>query len=344
MNRKQKIGFGIIGTGAIAEVHAKCIQENEHAELIAMSASSGHRADKARNKYRVPVYSSYKELLRYKDIDIVCICTQSGMHMEPAIAAAKAGKHILCEKPLEINIERADKMIEECKKANVKLGCIFQNRFSKGFLAVKQALHHGSFGTLLMGKASINWYREPAYYSNSPWKGTLAGDGGAVLINQAIHTIDLLLNIMGEYESVFGKVRTRIHDIEGEDTANVLIDFKNGAFGNITASTAAYPGHPERLEIYGERGSVILESGEILEWNLPDASKKMELKSTAKGSGSSDPLNINHDLHKAQIEDMVNAVQTGSNPMVDGEEARKVLELIQDIYKSSAEKREIKRQ
>lgn len=341
MCKKKKIGFGIIGTGAIAGVHAKCIKQIQNAELIAMSGSSADRAKTAANRYHVQVYDDYIKLLKIKDIDIVCICTQSGEHLKPTIEAALAGKHVLSEKPLEITVERADKMIDICKKQGVKLGCVFQNRFSQGFIALKQAVDDGKLGKLLMGKASINWHRKESYYTDSPWRGTIKGDGGAALINQGIHTIDLLMSIMGNAKSVFGKVNTVVHKIEGEDIANAIVEFKNGAMGNITAGTSLYPGYPERLEIYGEKGSVILVAGNIVDWNVKGESRNMNTEDKKGKSGSSDPMAIANYLHKAQISNMIEAVINNTEPLINGEEGRKSIELIQAIYKSSKQQREI---
>ena len=336
-----KIGFGIIGTGAIAGIHATCIRQIQNAELIAMASSSESRAKEATERFNVPVYSDYNLLIQNSNIDIICICTRSGSHLEPTLAAARAGKHVLCEKPLEVTVERAQEMIIACKKEGVKLGCIFQNRFSPDFMELKNAIDEGWLGKLLMAKASINWYRNASYYAESNWRGTIDGDGGAALINQGIHTIDLLLNIMGEVKSVYGKVKTMVHKIEGEDTANVIIDFKNGAFGNITAGTSLYPGYPERLEIYGEKGSVILEAGKIINWNILDHERIVPEETGKKNSGSSDPMAITHDLHRVQYVNMIEAVINNKEPLVNGEEGLKSIKLIRGIYNSAAQKKEI---
>ncbi len=342
MGINKKVRFGIVGTGAIAKIHAACINQIEDAELIAMSSSSEERAKRASENFNIPVFSNYNELIQLKEIDVICIITQSGHHMEPAIAAAMAGKHVFCEKPLEITLERADKMINACKNAGVKLACVFQNRFSADFIEIKDAVKKGFLGKLLMANASINWYRKSEYYKYSPWRGTLEGDGGAALINQGIHTIDLLLNIMGKPESVYGKTKTLVHEIEGEDIANALINFKSGAIGTISAGTALFPGYPERLEIYGEKGSIIFEDGKIINWNVPGHERKISTKPTESISGSSDPMAIGDDLHKAQLIDMIKSIKNNTEPLVNGEEGRKALALIRGIYKSAIQQKEIR--
>jgi predicted dehydrogenase len=337
--KKNKLGFGIIGTGAIALHHAKSIQELEGCYLVAVCSSTPERAKEASQKYGIPAYSNIDDFLLREDLDIVSICTQSGKHMEPIIAAAKAGKHIITEKPLEVSVDRANRIISVCRSQGVKLSVIFQSRFNPAYLKLKQVVRSGSLGKLLLGNAYIKWYRDKAYYNQSNWKGTLKGDGGAALINQGIHTIDLLLDIMQDVESVFGQVKTMVHNIEGEDVGVALLTFKNGAMGTIEGGTALYPGYKERLEIFGENGSIIYEGGEIVEWNIKG--KKVVTDEFIKNAstGASDPLSIDYNLHKAQIKDMIEAVHEDREPIVNGIAAIKSLELISAIYKSSVEKK-----
>ncbi|ERM82723.1 hypothetical protein P872_04185 [Rhodonellum psychrophilum GCM71 = DSM 17998] len=332
---KRNLGFGIIGTGAIASKHAAAIRELAGAELVAVCSSSEERAARASESFKVRAYSDIKAFLNHPELDIVCICTASGAHLEPALAAAKAGKHLLIEKPIEINLERTDELIAACHTAGVKLGVIFQNRFTEDYLKLKQAVSQGVFGKLLMGNAYVNWFREATYYSGSDWRGTLKGDGGGALINQGIHTIDLLVDIMGEVSSVFGQVKTVLYPIEGEDLGAALVNFKNGALGNITAGTALYPGYPERLEIYGALGSAVLEAGKIIQWNVKGEESAIVEPLAQSKSGASDPMAIGHALHLVQFEDMIQAIQEERAPIVTGESARKSLALIQAIYDSS---------
>jgi len=336
------IKFGIVGTGAIAGQHAAAIKELPSAELVAVCSSSSERAKQARDKFMVPAYSELDEFLAHPDMDAVCICTASGSHMDAAVKAAKAGKHVLVEKPIEINLERADKMIQACKENGVKLGVIFQNRFNEGYLQLKAAVKNGELGKLLMGNAYIKWFRDEDYYSSSQWKGTLEGDGGGAFINQGIHTIDLLLDIMGEAEAVYGQVKTALYDIEGEDLGTAVVNFKNGAIGNITAGTSLYPGYPERLEIYGTGGSVILEAGKIVAWNIKGQESKAAESESRKGSGAADPMAIGHRLHLMQIEDMVMAIREDKVPLVNGEASKQSLAVIQGIYRSSKEGKTVK--
>jgi UDP-N-acetyl-2-amino-2-deoxyglucuronate dehydrogenase len=339
----KKLRFGIIGTGSIAKHHITSIRELDNCELIALASSTQVRAAAAAAEFGVPAYADYNTMLGEVDIDAVIICTQSGNHAGPTIAAAKAGKHVLVEKPLEVTVDRAQQMITACHDANVQLACIFQNRFSPDYLKLKEAVTKGVLGNLIMGNAYIPWYRDPSYYAASSWKGTFAGDGGAAFMNQGVHTIDLLLDLMGPVESVFGKTKTILHNIEGEDIGAGLLTFTNGAMGSIQASTAMYPGYAERLEIYGDKGSVILEAGKILHWNIQnEESSEQQIPATGQPSGASDPLAINHNLHKAQIENFASSILNNKQPMIAGSEGLNAMQLILKLYESSKEEREVK--
>lgn len=337
----RKMNIGIIGTGAITGKHADAIAEIENAELVALCSSSSERAKAAQEKFGIQTYSDISAFLTHPELDIVCICTASGHHMEAGLLAAKAGKHLLIEKPIEINLSRADQLIDACEENGVKLGVIFQNRFSPDYLKLKAAVQEGKFGKLLMGNAHVNWYRAPEYYSGSPWKGTLEGDGGGAFMNQGIHTFDLLLDIMGDVKSVFAKVKTALHPIEGEDLGAALVTFENKALGNITASTALYPGLPERLEIFGKNGSAVLEAGKLVQWSIQGEKPEPIIADTSAGSGAADPMAIGHALHKAQWEHYLNAIEKNEQVLVEGKMARKSVELIRAIYKSSELEKEV---
>ncbi len=335
-------GIGIVGTGAIAIKHAQAIESLENAELIALFNPNPLSAEKASSKFSVPVFSDWEEFTALPELEAMCICTPSGLHLEPALKAIQAGKHVFVEKPIEVTLDRADQLIRAAEAKQVKLGVVFQNRFSPDFLRLNEAIKSGVFGRLLMGNAAVNWFRDASYYSSSQWKGTLEFDGGGALINQAIHTIDLLLEVMGDVESVFGKVKTTLYPIEGEDLGAALVNFKSGAMGTITAGTSLYPGYPERLEIYGTEGSAILEAGKLISWNVRGQESPIAKSDLASASGSSDPNAIGFELHAAQWKDFLQAIETGNKHEVDGPKSRKSLELIRAIYHSSKEERLIR--
>jgi len=331
------MNIGIIGTGSITGKHAQAIAEMEGAELVALYNPNPGSAAKAKAQFELPVFTDLSEFLNIPDLEIVCVCTPSGMHLESALAAAKAGKHLMIEKPIEINLQRTDELIAACDGNGVKLAVIFQNRFTDDYQKLKKAVANGVFGRLLMGNAYVNWFRDSAYYSTSNWKGTLQADGGGALINQGIHTIDLLLDLMGDVKSVFGQVQTTLYPIEGEDLGAAIVNFKNGALGNITSATSLYPGYPERIEIFGTEGSAILEAGKLTQWNVKGSSEKETSTENAGGSGASDPNAIGHQLHLQQWKLFINAIEKDLTPVVDGKTARKSVELIRAIYFSSKE-------
>ncbi|MBN7811289.1 Gfo/Idh/MocA family oxidoreductase [Algoriphagus sp. H41] len=328
-------GIGIVGTGAIAIKHAQAIAELEGAKLVGLFNPNPTSAEAAREKFSAPVFSDTAEFLAVEGLDIVCICTPSGMHLEPGLAAIAAGKHLVVEKPIEINPSRADELIAAAEKKGVKLAVIFQNRFSPDYQKLKQAVDAGVFGRLLMGNAYVNWFRNDAYYSTSKWKGTLKADGGGALINQGIHTIDLLLDLMGEVKNVYGQVQTTLYPIEGEDLGAALVNFKNGALGNITSATALYPGYPERIEVFGTEGSAILEGGKLTAWNVKGQSPLELSHDAGGGSGSSDPNAIGIQLHLDQWRLFLESLDSGSEVIVDGKTAKKSVALICAIYESS---------
>lgn len=329
-----KINIGIIGTGSIVGTYKKCIDELDDAQLVALYTKSENRKDSAEKEFGVPVFSSMDEFLQ-NDIDLVCVCNESGRHGEAIKTVAQAGRHVLSEKPLETTPEKIDEIIAICESQNVKLGCTLQNRCSRDYQRVVEAVNSGKLGKLVMGNAHINWYRNKSYYADSDWKGTFEFDGGAAFINQGIHTIDLLLHLMGPVESVFGKVSTLVHDIEGEDVGAGILNYQNGAIGTITAGTALYPGYPERVEIYGEKGSILMEGGSIKAWNIKDTAAPKIASGDNNGSGAADPTDIGHQNHKSVIADMIEAIQNDRRPMVDGAEARKAVAVITAIYESS---------
>lgn len=335
----RQLGFGIIGTGSIVNTYVKCLEELDNAKLVAMFTKSESRAKDVQALFGVPVFANMEEFLAQTDIDVVCVCNESGNHGKAIIAAAKSGKHVLSEKPLEVTPEKVDEVIAICNEQNVKLGCVLQNRCHSEYKEMYDAVKQGKLGKLLMGNAHINWYRSTEYYAKNPWRGTLQLDGGAAFMNQGIHTIDLLLNIMGPVASVFGNVKALVHDIEGEDVGTALLSFANGAMGAITGGTALYPGYPERVEVYGEKGSILMEGGKIVQWNVKGVSKPSSAANGASGSGASNPTDITHVNHNTVIKDMIDAIYEDRSPMVDGAEARKAVEVITSIYQSSKEEK-----
>ncbi|PKO21942.1 MAG: oxidoreductase [Chloroflexi bacterium HGW-Chloroflexi-1] len=335
----QKIyGIGLIGAGNIARTHAAAIAEIPNARVVGVydSSEAAGRAC-AEELGGVAWTGDLDELLDRDAVDIVNICTPSGTHAELAVAAAQAGKHLIVEKPLDVTLERADRIIAAAKENNVKLTGIFPYRFRVGAKKAKEAIQQGRLGRLVLADVYVKWYRSQEYYHG--WHGSWALDGGGALINQSIHNIDLLQWLAGPVDTIVGHVATLGHVMETEDTASAVLTFKNGALGVIQGATSCWPGDPARAEFHGARGTIVLEEGRIVVWKLADGTPQEEQEMTSlevqDGRAFADPTAIAHVPHRRQIEDMLDAIEQDREPRVTGLEARKAIEIIRAIYLSA---------
>jgi len=328
----------------ISHFHARAIQDIKGSKVVAVHTSNPQNGQKIVDLVGggCTIYTDYKAFLNHPGLDIVNICTPSGAHLEPAVDAAAAGKHVVVEKPLEITLPRCDKIIAACAKAGVKLCTIFPSRFSPANLALKNAIDTGKFGRLTLGDTYVKWWRSQQYYDGGGWRGTWKLDGGGAYMNQAIHNVDLLYWLMGDIAEITGFTGTLAHErIEVEDVGVAAVRFKNGALGVIEAATSAYPGLLKKTEIHGTRGSAIIEQDDILLWQFEketarDRGLREKFAQKVGGTGgASDPKAISYQGHQRQLKDFVKAIQTGSAPLVDGAEGRKSVEIILAIYKSS---------
>ncbi len=336
------IGFGIVGCGMISNFHAMALKSIRGAKLVACFDMFPASADKFAKGQGCTPYHKLEEMLADPDVDVVTICTPSGAHMEPAVAAANAGKHVVVEKPLEITLKRCDKIINACKKNKVKLTTIMPSRFSDVNVALKKAIDDKRFGKLTLGDTYVKWWRTQEYYDSGGWRGTFALDGGGAYMNQAIHNVDLIYWLMGDVAEVSAVTGLLAHKrIEVEDAGVAAIRFKNGALGTIAATTAAWPGLLKKTEIHGSSGSVIVEQDDLLMWEFEKkdrkdaAIRKKFAKKKGGTGGASDPSAISFAGHAAQLKDFIKAIQTKKKPFVDGHEGRKSVEIILSIYKSS---------
>lgn len=330
---EKKIGFGVIGTGNIAKFHAQCIDKIPNAKLLGVLSKTESRALDIAVNFRAPVFWEIEKLLSHPEIDVICVCNESGLHGATIAKIAKAGKHILCEKPLETTVEKIDRIAEVVKSTGIQLACVFQNRENPEYKKLKTFVESGSLGKILLCQTSINWYRPPTYYEGS-WRGTKALDGGAALINQGIHTIDLMLDLMGEVALVSGLVDTLHHQIEGEDVAVAALKFKSGALGTLSGGTALFPGEPESITIYGTLGNVVFRGGKIVSSTVSSIHKALTASDEDPGSGASDPMAITDQFHIAAIEDFMDAIRHDRVPKVNIDEAKKSVALINAIYQS----------
>lgn len=329
----------------IARHHAQAIKAlGEKAKLGAIYARNPAKAKQLGEELGCKGYANLDELLADDSIDIVTIATPSGAHMEPAIAAARAKKHIICEKPLEVTPDRISKMIEVAHAENVLLSGIFNRRFNPAVEHLKQAVEQGRFGTLALCDAQIKWFRTQAYYDSAEWRGTMALDGGGALMNQGIHTIDLLLYLAGPVKRLSASMALLTHEgIEVEDTAVAILEFENGARGTIQGSTSCWSstGHPAEIQLCGSEGSVFLTDESFRVWDFqtptPEDAFIAEnlMQGFEKGLGANDPNAINYLGHQRNFEDVIEALEKGKEPMISGAEAMHAVRLIDAIYRSA---------
>jgi predicted dehydrogenase len=338
-------GVAIVGCGMIARFHAKALAEVADTRLVALVSRSATSARKMADELRLScdITTDLASVLSRRDVHIVVICTPSGAHMEPAVAAANAGKHVVVEKPLEITLERCDAILGACTRNGVQLCTMFPSRFADANLALKKAVEAGRFGRLTLGETTCKWWRPQSYYDEGGWKGSKALDGGGALMNQAIHNVDLLLWMMGPVRQIIGFTATLAHErIEVEDTAVACLRFASGALGVVQATTSVHPGLPKTIAVHGDKGTVVIEQEDVLRWDFtPEtdedcAVRRRFAQKIGASGGSSNPAAISHVYHARQLADFVHALQTGSQPLVDGREGRKAVEVILGIYESAS--------
>jgi UDP-N-acetyl-2-amino-2-deoxyglucuronate dehydrogenase len=342
-------GFGIIGCGMIARFHAAAIADVRGAKLVACFDVMPKSVDRFAGETGCRPYHKLEEMLADRDVDLVTIGTPSGAHRDPAVAAARAGKHVIVEKPLEVTLPRCDAIIRACEENGVLLSTVFPSRFHDASRELKRAVDSGRFGHLTLADAYVKWYRTQAYYDSGAWRGTWALDGGGALMNQAIHSVDLLTWLMGPVVEVRADTATLAHErIEVEDTAVATLRFANGALGVIEASTAVYPGYLKRIEIHGSEGTAVLEEEDIKVWDFArnqkrdDAIRQRMQEHRSTGGGASDPKAIGHHGHARQFADVLDAIRRKRRPQIDAYEGRRSVEIIVAIYKSAKTGRPVK--
>src|SRR5713226_681437 len=263
-----QIRAGLIGAGNISETHARALRAIPGAEVVAVYGANAQKVDRLCREHGGAAYHDFRAFLAHRPMEMVVIGSPSGVHAEQGIAAARQGLHVLTEKPIDTSVERSDALISACEQAGVKLGVIFQDRFKPDLRRLKQLIAEGLIGKPLLVDARVKWYRPPEYYSESRWRGTRALDGGGALINQGVHTVDLLLWLMGDVTRVQSKAIAALHGIEVEDTLVATLEFSNGAVGTLEATTSVYPGYPRRLELTGSEGTIIVEDDRIVAADL----------------------------------------------------------------------------
>jgi len=328
----------------IADFHADAIKDIPNAKLIGCCDIIPEKAEALADKFGAKVFKDFEELANSEQIDIVTIATPSGLHAEPAIAAAGAGKHVICEKPLEVTLERIDAMIEAHEEAGTRLGGIFPYRFNDAVAVLKDVISSGRFGVITYAGVYVPWWRSEEYYKDS-WHGTWKLDGGGALMNQSIHMIDMLCYLMGPIESVQAYMETRGHpQIEAEDTAVAALRFVDGTLGLIYGTSASYPGRFRRFEITGTRGTVVYTEDSFTTWQFADERPEDEqirrqFSRIAGGGGKEDPGNILYENHKRNFQAFLDALEAGGEFCINPQQARRTVEVILAIYKAAREQK-----
>ena len=302
--------IGILGAGGISDTHVRAAQAIDGVRVVAVHGGNRERAAALARQAGAASYDDLDTFLA-QPMDIVAIGSPSGLHAEQAIAAIRRGLHVLVEKPLDITPARIDALLAVADRSRAKVGVFFQERLMPEIAAIKEAVDGGAIGTPVFIAGKLPWYRPPDYYGRSRWRGTRALDGGGALMNQGIHTVDLLLWLFGPVAAVSGRTANRLHQIEVEDTAVATLEFESGALGTIQATTAAAPGYPRRLEVTGTEGTIVHE----------DPPRPAAVADATP--------------HRRVLEDFIRAIRTGTEPACDAREGRRSVALIDAIYRSA---------
>jgi len=330
---------GIVGTGNISRTHLRAAREVENLKVAAIYGPLTEEARKLAAEFGAVAYTDWNSFLDHRPMDFTAIGSPSGLHAGQGIDAARRGLHVLVEKPIDVTVEKAGALIQICKGNRRQLGVFFQDRVKTDILRLRRWIQQGLLGKPLLVSAQIRWYRPPEYYAGSDWRGTWALDGGGALMNQGIHTVDLLLWLLGPVRWVFGGTATQLHSIEVEDTVTAVMEFANGALGTLEASTAAYPGYPRRVVISGTEGTVVLEHDRLVTVDLrhppEDAAPSGEGDSNQSASSA-----VVSDIrgHRLLLENFLQAIQGTAPVCCSGEEGLQSVALAQAVYASARSK------
>ena len=329
----------LVGSGSIADQHLGALLEIPQAKVVGVYSRTEEKARKAAERAGCASTTDWKALVKREDVDLVDVVTSSGSHAEIVLAALQAGKHVLVEKPMAMTSREADQLVETARAKGCMLSVISQRRFEDQHVAVKKAVEEGAIGKLLLAEVSCPYYRTQAYYDSADWRGKIATDGGA-LMNQSIHSVDLLLWFAGPAASLTAKTATQTHRMEAEDLALVLVTFENGAFGTVMASTSIQPGFQPCLNLYGDKGTIKLEGASIVHWTVPGREKPAS--GAQASAGIATPKLSNHLQHKAQILDVLSALAEKRAPAVTGDDGRRAVAFVEAVYRSSASGQAVK--
>lgn len=327
---------GFIGGGNITDTHIRAALAVPQLRAAAVVGTNATRVKALAEKYGIQAYDHLDTFLSHQSLSMVVIGSPSGVHAAEGVAASKHGLHVLVEKPIDVTTQRADQLIRSAKNAGVKLGVLFQDRLKPDILRLRDWIRSGRLGRIILVEASVKWYRPPEYYANSKWRGTASLDGGGALMNQGIHTVDLLLYLLGDIERVQAVIKTSLHEIESEDTCVATLELANGAVGVLQATTAAFPGYARRVEITGSEGTVCLEQDRIVRVDLKNPTHDRDHAEPADQNPSANsPVVTDVRGHQRILEDFVRSIETDGTPICDGEEGRRSLAVVEAIYRSA---------
>jgi Predicted dehydrogenases and related proteins len=333
-----KIGYAVVGLG-IGRAHVDGVLSSERGKLVAVCDIDEKKLGKFKTEYPdVAVYADFGALLRDESVQIISICVPSGLHAQLAVQAMEAGKHVLVEKPIDITVAAAQKIEDARVRTGVRAGVIHQNRFNACMTPLRQALDSGRLGKLILGNFAVKWYRDQKYYDAGGWRGTWEMDGGGSLMNQAVHTVDLMQWLMGEVDTVTSYAGIHNHRIDTEDLTVSIVKFKSGAVASLTSTTCAYPGVATDIQLYGTGGSVEIDGDVIKLWKLVDGDDLEEdeiLQTYGSGGGapSADPTVVRG--HAYQVHDIIDAVYFGRDPVITPKEAIKSVAIVNAVYESA---------
>lgn len=350
----QKMRFGIVGCGVIAPTHADAIRSLANdAELVAVTDELPERASVMGERYGVRAYSDLAAMLAEEQLDVVDVCTPSGLHGRHACQIMQAGCHVVVEKPMEISTAAIEMMLRVQADTGRKMTVISQHRFDEASQHVHALVAEGAFGRLVLGNAHIPWWRSQKYYDSGAWRGTWALDGGGVLMNQSVHSVDVLQWLMGRVVAVTAYTGTLAHSMETEDVAVAILRFANGALGTINATTGAYPGVTTRIDVFGDKGSAVIENDRLAFLHLASQDsgdvgaygigpKERTAQSAQSGGTAADPGALSSNTHALQIADLIQAIRTDGTPLLDGHGARHPVDIILAVYESQRTGREVR--
>lgn len=347
----EQLRFGIVGCGVIGPLHAEAISSLPDAQLVAVADIDAAKAHRLAEKYHATPYTTLQEMCAHEHLDVIDVCTPSGMHGEHACQVMRAGSHVIVEKPMEITHARIEEMLRVQQETGRKMAVISQHRFDAASMQVHALIQEQALGRLVLGNAAIPWWRSQKYYDSGAWRGTWELDGGGILMNQSIHSIDVLQWLMGPVKSIYAYTDTLVHRMETEDVAVAVLRFANGALGTIAATTGAYPGVTTRIEVFGDKGSAVIEDDRLSYLHLArddqeevgpyGGGQKKSEASLKQEATASNPAALSANTHAIQIADMIRAIRENGTPLVDGNAARHPVEIILGVYESARTHREV---